>query len=90
MYVISGIASAHIIIGSLDQFVLHLFLGREQLHKKTRDVALLLPDLLYFGVPLYELCKVLKTPVKYLVLKKEFCLTISIVCLTSIFMKVLL
>lgn len=93
IHVISGTALTHIIVGSLDQFVLHLILGREELHKKTRDVALLVPDVLYLIVPVYELRKVMvreRTHICSLVMKKDFILTISTIFLSSVFMKCVL
>lgn len=47
----------HVMIGSLDQFVSQLVLGKGQMFQRMRDLGFLLPDIVAIVVSLFEFKK---------------------------------
>ncbi|XP_039290656.1 uncharacterized protein LOC120352734 [Nilaparvata lugens] len=52
---VSVVGLSHIIAGGWDQFVLNVVRGEGRSHQIVRDINLMLPDILHFLVPIYEM-----------------------------------
>ena len=56
-----SIAVLHTLMNGTDQFVVNVFLLRGQLHQVSRDVGLIIPDILHIILPIIEYILILRS-----------------------------